>query len=123
MKEIYENSAYLQNGTPEEHIDTCLVSLTIMSYVLPKKPQISNEFVKTIDAVTQVILDRDSHLLECRLSLFLGYYIDILYRNDDSTFLRVLQLLVTSMDSSKKALAHQSLDTLNTIISDKDLIP
>ena len=123
MKEIYENSAYLQHGTPEEHIDTCLVSLTIMSYVLPKKPQISNEFVKTIDAVTQTILDRDSHLLECRLSLFLGYYIDILYRNDDGTFLRVLQLLVTSMDSNKKALAHQSLDTLNTIISDKDLIP
>ena len=79
--------------------------------------------MKTIDAVTQTILDRDSHLLECRLSLFLGYYIDILYRNDDGTFLRVLQLLVTSMDSNKKALAHQSLDTLNTIISDKDLIP
>ena len=87
MKEVYEQSAFLQNGTPDEHLDTAIVSLTIMSYALPKKQQISGDFIKTIDAITQPLLNKDSHLLECRLSLFLGYYIDILYRNDDTTFM------------------------------------
>ena len=108
---------------PDQHIDVALVSLTILSYALPKKEVIADFFVETIDKITPKLLDKNSHLLECRLSLFLGYYIDILYREDNETFLKVLQMLVSSMDSEKLSLAHQSLDTLNTIISDKDLIP
>lgn len=119
----YEASNFIKTGTEEELIDVSILALTVLSYSLPKKMEFVGEFVRIIDTITQPLLSRDSELLECRLSLFLGYYIDILYKEDQSTFLGVLKLLVESLMSNKKALANQSSDTLQTIISDKDLIP
>ena len=37
--------------------------------------------------------------------------------------MNVLKLLTTSLMSKELALAHQSADTLNTVISDKDMLP
>lgn len=62
-------------------------------------------------------------LLISRLILFLGYFIDILYTEQEETFIEVLQMLVFSLKSSNLAIVHQATDTLKTIISDRDIIP
>jgi len=103
---VYEGSCFLKTATDEELIDVGFMVLTVLSYSLPKKENFVSEFVRIIDTVTTPLLARNSQLLECRLSLFLGYYIDILYKEDQATFLGVLKLLVESLMSDKKALAN-----------------
>jgi hypothetical protein len=55
----------------------------------------------------------------------LGYYIDILYKNDESIFFEVISMFIQSLvtNGENYALAYQSADTLNTIINDSDIIP
>ena len=55
----------------------------------------------------------------------LGYYIDILYKKDESIFFEVISMFIQSLTANEEnyALAFQSADTLNTIINDNDIIP
>lgn len=94
-----------------------------MSYAIPKKQGVVQDLQKALSIVTPIIMNDANPLLEVRLTLFLGYYIDILYIGDEEIFLQVLKMLITSINSKNIALAHQSTDTLKTIISDRDLIP
>ena len=59
------------------------------------------------------------------MSLLLGYYADMLFKNDRNKFLIAMRFLITSLSytGDLKIIAMQSADTLNTIISDTDLIP
>lgn len=63
--------------------------------------------------------------MKSRMSLLLGYYADMLFLKYESAFLKVMDFLLESLSLSgpQKVVALQSADTLNTIISDKDLIP
>jgi hypothetical protein len=66
-----------------------------------------------------------SILMKARMSLLLGYYADMLFLKYDHAFVKVMDFLLESLSLSgpQKVVALQSADTLNTIISDKDLIP
>jgi hypothetical protein len=63
--------------------------------------------------------------MKSRMSLLLGYYADMLFLKYESAFIKVMDFLLESLSLSgpQKVVALQSADTLNTIISDKDLIP
>ena len=64
-------------------------------------------------------------LMKARMSLLLGYYADMLFQKYETAFVKVMDFLLESLSLSgaQKVVALQSADTLNTIISDKDLIP
>ena len=64
-------------------------------------------------------------LMKVRMSLLLGYYADMLFTKYEAAFLKVMDFLLESLklNREQKVVALQSADTLNTIISDKDLIP
>ena len=115
----------MKNCTDEQLIDICLLVLTMVSYALPKDDALKVRFTKTVEKVTLPILERNNLLLECRLTIMLGYYIDILYKDDEEVFFKVIGMFLNSLSSGpeKLALAHQSADTLNTIINDSDVIP
>jgi hypothetical protein len=59
------------------------------------------------------------------MSLLLGYYADMLFRENHEAFMKIISFLITSVSltGDQKVIALQSADTLNTIISDNDLIP
>lgn len=59
------------------------------------------------------------------MSLLLGYYADMLFRDHHEAFMKIVSFLITSISltGDQKVIALQSADTLNTIISDDDLIP
>jgi len=64
-------------------------------------------------------------LLRVRMSLLLGYYADMLFEKYPEAFNKTMDFLIQSVAlvGEQKVIALQSADTLNTIISDKDLIP
>jgi hypothetical protein len=45
-------------------------------------------------------------LLDTRIALFYGYYIDILYTENEETFIEALKMLVNSINTKNLALAH-----------------
>lgn len=125
LKDHYPQSKFFTYCSDEELIDCSLLTLTMISYALPKNLDLKNRFTETIERITQPIMQRNSLLLNCRLTIMLGYYIDILYKEDNGTFLNVIKMFIDSLNTSEDnlALAHQSADTLNTIINDNDIIP
>lgn len=125
LKDEYEKSKFLSYCSEEDMIDCSLLTLTMVSYALPKSQDLKEKFVSVIEKVTKSIMDKNSLLLNCRLTIMLGYYIDILYKKDESVFMDSLKLFIGSLSSGEEhlALAHQSADTLNTIINDNDIIP
>lgn len=122
LNSIYDNVLFFKSSTDEEKIDTAICYLTLLSYAIPKKPELCGRFKQAIEVCTNPIIASTNTLLKCRLTLLLGYFIDILYKNDDQIFIAVLEMLVTSIGSTELALAHQAADTLKTIIADRDLI-
>ena len=112
-------------SNPEIIGETCLVALTAISYILPRRadlvPIFENILAKNIDQ----ILNQGSTLLRVRMSLLLGYYADMLFERYPEAFNKVIDFLIQSvgLHGEQKVVALQSADTLNTIISDKDLIP
>ena len=121
---------FLAGTTPEIITETCLVALTTISYILPRRgdlvPVFEEILAQNIDTLLGVSMSgTTSVLLRSRMSLLLGYYADMLFNKFPEAFFKVIDFLVQSVGllGEQKVVALQSADTLNTIISDKDLIP
>lgn len=108
------------------------MALTTISYILPRRADLVPIFEEVlainIDRILGVNVtnaDVGTILMKSRMSLLLGYYADMLFTKYESAFLKVMDFLLESLSltGSQKVVALQSADTLNTIISDKDLIP
>ena len=125
LKENYTNSKFFAYWTDEELIDVSLLTITMISYALPKQEKLKVRLIEICERITRPIMERNSILLNCRLTVMLGYYIDILYRDDETIFFDVISMFIRSLSLSEEssALAYQSADTLNTIINDNDIIP
>ena len=128
---MYKDSQFLSGlGTSQEIIaETCLVALTTISYILPRR----TDLVPIFEEVLALNIDRilangpevGNVLMKARMSLLLGYYADMLFLKYDHAFVKVMDFLLESLSLNgiQKVVALQSADTLKTIISDKDLIP
>jgi hypothetical protein len=113
------------NSPPEITSETCLVALTAISYILPRRNDLVPLFEQVLAKNIDKILNEGSILLRARMSLLLGYYADMLFLKYDEAFNKVIDFLIKSVAllGDQKVVALQSADTLNTIISDNDLIP
>lgn len=101
------------------------MALTAISYILPRRNDLVPLFEKTLLENLQKILSPDSLLLRCRMALLLGYYADMLFKKNDDQFLMIVNFLISSLKltGEQKVVALQAADTLNTIITDNDLVP
>ena len=120
LKVHHPDSKFLSYWTDEELIDVSLLTITMISYALPKQEKLKNRLIEIWEKITRPIMDKRNTLLNWRLTIMLGYYIDILYRDDESIFFDVISMFIESLTSDEEnyALAYQSADTLNTIIND-----
>ena len=125
LKDNYNNCKVLMNLTDEDLIDVSITILTMVSYALPKDDALKARFIQAVEKTTKPIMDRNSLMLNCRLTCLLGYYIDILYKTEEHMFFEVIKMFISSLNQGEEtqALAYQSSDTLNTIINDNDIIP
>jgi hypothetical protein len=125
LKDHYEHSTFMRVSSTEDKIDVAIMMLTMSSYALPKDDNLKKRFIEVVEKVTMPIMNIKSLLLNCRLTIMLGYYMDILYKENDEDFWNLLDMFMSSLSGGEdcKALAIQSSDTLNTIINDNDIIP
>ena len=66
-------------------------------------------------------------VLRARFSLLLGYYADMLFTEYQEAFIKTMNFLFESVsypdDTAERVITLQSIDTLNTVVSDADLAP
>lgn len=79
----------------------------------------------TLNYYIQEIINNESKLVKARYALFLGYLVDMLYKDREDAFRETIFFLYRSVNlkGEDKAIALQSIDTLKTVTCDQDLIP
>ena len=114
---------FLTKCTPEEIIETCLVVISCMSYSIITR----NDSLLLIDNLMKqrfsVLFISSSTFIRCRMGLFLEYYLDKIFKEDQDLFEKTLEFLVKSLtlEKEERACAIQCADTLYTNMNDKKI--
>ena len=87
LGKYYDDCLFLQTASQTDFIDTSIIVLTFLSYMVPKRPKIADKFVLTLNKYTKDIIAMDHPVIRVRLSCFLGYYLDILYKDSKEQFI------------------------------------
>ena len=87
-----ENDPFLANTAAEFVVDACLLGITVISYILPERKDLTAIFTSSMDINIDELLERkpipvtDNALqiakavvLRSRMSLLIGYYGNMLY--------------------------------------------
>ena len=92
----FKETKFLQSS-PEIIAETCLVAITAISYVLPRRDDLVPLFERTLMNNLPNILNENSILLRARMSLLLGYYADMLFRGNNQAFVDTIDFLIRSL--------------------------
>lgn len=105
-----ETDAFLTRTDPEFIVDACLVALTVISYILPERKDLTYIFTEAMDLNIGHLLERKPILphytniqiakaviVRSRLSLLIGYYGDLLFIGNDEAFKKATSFLFESM--------------------------
>jgi len=135
-----EKDPFLSKTPPILVAETCIMTLTVISYILPKKDHLVPIFQEALAQNIDLIIAREplpanassadiagNVILRARFSLLLGYYADMLFQNHAEAFEKTMNFLFESVgyehQSHEQVITLQSIDTLCTVVSDSDLAP
>lgn len=121
-QQLCQSSIFIQHSKPDVIIDTAITVLGLLSYVHSKN-QYNNIFSvmeNTLNYYINEIINNESMLVRARYALFLGYLVDMLYKDKDDAFRDTIFFLYRSVNlkGEQKAIALQSIDTLKTVTCD-----
>lgn len=126
-QELCENSSFMKHSKPDVIIDASIMTLGLLSYVHSKNAYrpIFDMMEETLTYYIEDIINNDSKLVKARYALFLGYLVDMLYKDKEDAFKSTIFFLYKSVNlrGEDKAIALQSIDTLKTVTCDQDLFP
>jgi hypothetical protein len=102
---MYKDSVFISGtgSTPEIIAETCLVALTNISYILPRRSDLVPVFEEVLAINIDALLGIGNYsagassLLRARMSLLLGYYADMLFPRYQEAFLKVIDFLIHSI--------------------------
>jgi len=97
---LIEKSSFIKNSKQDVIIETIILVIGLLSY-LNSKQAYANIF-KAIELVfsyyNEEILNNESKLIKVRYSLFLGYLIDVLYKDQPQCFINTILFLYKSVN-------------------------
>lgn len=110
-------------ASEEEFLDICLLSQTIVSYAMVKRPELMQELDLIVVHHFPKLMQPQgvSPLLQSRVCLFYAFYLDQLLsstprQTQDALFEKILSFLFSQLDLPKerKIVSLQAMDTLQT---------
>ncbi|KRX04002.1 Armadillo-type fold [Pseudocohnilembus persalinus] len=120
------NSLFLRHSSPEIRIETSLVALSVMSYLTQKRPDILQEIENLFQENEKfffVLKENNYRLIQARLCLFLGYYIDSIFvkKNQQEFLKRCTDFLIECTQLSEQpSISQQAIDSLVNVYDDED---
>ncbi|CAD8163781.1 unnamed protein product [Paramecium octaurelia] len=109
--------------TPVDRIESSLVILTIMSYLIQKRFDIVLLMEQLLTDNLLFFQSIQEQIIKLRLSLFFGYYCDNLFKKDTQSqnMNAYLQIMISFVQPSEPVVLYQSIDALKDIFEDDDL--
>lgn len=83
-------------------VETCLLGITVLSYLVPKRTDIFVEFERVLGEHLSSVLAMNSILVPARLTLLMGYYADAMFLNKDKEFNEVMEFLFRKLQVNNK---------------------
>jgi len=122
----YKNIPFLTHTDARTRVDTSLIILTTLCYVICKRPDIIEEIEALLANYKEYFLgDKSDALIKSRVCLFLGYYFEIIFqRKNQKEFVELqLEFLVNCLSLQApevRAISEQAVDALSTIFQQND---
>lgn len=119
---------FLHNSSKEDLIDWSLMMLAVVRNAFPRYGGVKEKYALVVKKITPVIIERNNLLLNCRLTVMLGYCMPLMLwefiDDDDEMLIKVINFLLNFLTAGedKLAMAYQSSAALNMIIKDKFII-
>eukprot|EP00831_Metopus_contortus_P002276 TRINITY_DN10835_c0_g1_i7.p1 TRINITY_DN10835_c0_g1~~TRINITY_DN10835_c0_g1_i7.p1 ORF type:complete len:745 (-),score=72.50 TRINITY_DN10835_c0_g1_i7:22-2256(-) len=121
---FYKTSHFLQHTSNERMTETCLVIISDLSYLTPRRKDVFQLFENILVHSYTFFFESSSILIKCRIALMLGYFADHIFHHSNDLFLKTIEFLLKGMNSeeTEKALALQCAESLRTIIAEQELV-
>ena len=86
--QVLEKSSFITNSKPDVIIETGITVIGLLSYVHSKESYklVFSAIEQVLEYYIEDIIKCESKLILCRYSLFLGYMIDVLFKNHPEAF-------------------------------------
>lgn len=121
-------------------VDTCLLMLTCMSYVIPTRQDLMTVLSDTIETNLEKLSAKPeftdqkeddmsaakSVILPTHLSLVIGYYADLLFKRNTPASSAMLHFIMESIHENRgklEVISRGCVDTLSIIITDAETLP
>ncbi|CAK67075.1 unnamed protein product (macronuclear) [Paramecium tetraurelia] len=112
-----------QEFTPVDRIESSLMILTIISYLVQKRYDIIQLMEQLLSSNLVFFTNTTEQIIKVRFALFFGYYCDNLFKVESqfSLMLNYIQLLISYAKPQEPVVLYQSIDALKDIFEDDEL--
>ncbi|EGR28514.1 hypothetical protein IMG5_173700 [Ichthyophthirius multifiliis] len=121
---IFKSTVFLSKCPREKRIETCLIGLSVLSYLTPKRLDIVAQIELLIKNQINFFFNKDLNpIIKARVCLMLGYYADTIFQADTDSqyYLQMLNFLITCLSQQgeeNRAIVFQAIDSLQNIYDD-----
>lgn len=114
----FQNSVFIAKTRDEIIVETSVLVLTVLSYLIPKREDLLKVLDETMCSHLESLYATPSIIIRARMALFLGYYADTLFKMKENLFFSSLKFLIMMLQSTgkEKVLALQVLYFLLILI-------
>ncbi|CAD8182699.1 unnamed protein product [Paramecium octaurelia] len=117
------NKKLFQEFTPVDRIESSLMILTIISYLVQKRQDIIQLMEQLLQSNLPFFTNTTEQIIKVRFALFFGYYLDNLFKVETQfqLMLNYIQLLISYAKPQEPVVLYQSIDALKDVFEDDEL--
>jgi len=125
----YQDLFFLSKTDPKFRLDACIVSLSVLSYLVSQRDDLIEEIENLLVSYKQYFFnEKNDALIKSRMCLFFGYYFENLFQGTGKREFFSLQLvfITESLNDHQKgilAVSEQAIDSLESIILQDGIKP
>ncbi|CAD8119908.1 unnamed protein product [Paramecium sonneborni] len=122
IKKISDKKLF-QEFTPVDRIESGLMILTIMSYLIQKRQDIISLMEQLLQTNLSFFTNTTEQIIKVRFALFFGYYCDNLFKVESQfqIMLNYIQLLISYAKPQEPVVLYMSIEALKDIFEDDEL--
>ncbi|CAD8125119.1 unnamed protein product [Paramecium sonneborni] len=117
------NKKIFQEFTSVDRIESSLMILTIISYLIQKRQDIISMMEQLLQSNMQFFTNTTEQIIKVRFALFFGYYCDNLFKVESQfqIMLNYIQLLISYAKPQEPVVLYMTIEALKDIFEDDEL--
>lgn len=122
---MVDGCAFMKHSRADVVVESALLVIGLLSYVHAKKnyAELCDQMNTVLIYYSNELVGSESQLVRVRYAQFLGYLVDMMFKDSQVVFKDALVFLLQSvvLTGQDEAIALQSIDTLSNVIGDGEL--